>query len=536
MSSFFYNWFQRIRNLHKQFYFWILCLIAVSLPLSFAGLGIGMVLLFLNWLIEGGFQNKIRIFRKNKSLQIFLLLYLIHLAGMIYSIDLKYGFHDLQMKISLILFPLVIGTSEPLGKNRFIILNRFFIGAVMAGSFISLGLLLGIGNSEVTDVRDISIFISHIRFSLMIVLSIFFLIYLLRIKDNSLHQYTRMIDWVSLLWLIVFLFILKSMSGIIIFFLIIFILAIAGIIQSSSSKRIFYLFLIISLSAIVFIYSGWAVSNFYDVENVDLHNLEPFTGQGNKYTHDTITKGLENGNYVWIYLCEKELKKEWNERSGLDYDGKDKAGQSLKYTLIRYMSSLGLRKDSAGIAALTKKDIQNIENGYANYIFTKKFSLYSRVYTIIWEIDEFRYGYSVNGHSVSQRIIYVEQALKIIRSHFWFGVGTGDVKTAFQEEYRKDNRGLTEKWQLRAHNQYLTFLLTFGFPLFLLILYSMFYPAVMNGNLKRFIFLVFFIIAFCSMLNEDTLETHTGAGFFSFFYSLYLWGTEKLESTKEITG
>ena len=39
--------------------------------------------------------------------------------------------------------------------------------------------------------------------------------------------------------------------------------------------------------------------------------------------------------------------------------------------------------------------------------------------------------------------------------------------------------------------------------------------------------LLFLIIIFLSFLNEDTLETRTGATLFSFFYSLFLFSDSK---------
>jgi hypothetical protein len=38
--------------------------------------------------------------------------------------------------------------------------------------------------------------------------------------------------------------------------------------------------------------------------------------------------------------------------------------------------------------------------------------------------------------------------------------------------------------------------------------------------------MMFFFIAFLSMLNEDTLETHAGVTFFSYFYSLFLFARD----------
>ncbi|MEZ5199206.1 MAG: hypothetical protein R2764_23325 [Bacteroidales bacterium] len=85
-----------------------------------------------------------------------------------------------------------------------------------------------------------------------------------------------------------------------------------------------------------------------------------------------------------IYVSDKELEESWKSRSSFDYRGKDKKGQELKQTLIRYLNSKNLRKDMDGMAELTDKDIRNIEQGISNYHYARKFNLNSRIYKVLW--------------------------------------------------------------------------------------------------------------------------------------------------------
>jgi len=174
-----------------------------------------------------------------------------------------------------------------------------------------------------------------------------------------------------------------------------------------------------------------AISKFYAVEKVDFDNLEQFTASGNPYQHNTKWKQIENGYYVWLYVCPQELKKEWNRRSDIPYESKDKNGQQIKTTLIRYLTSKGFRKDSVGISKLTSEDIKNIENGIANYIYTNRYALYPKIYQTIWEIDVYRKGANPAGNSITQRWEFLKTAFSIIQNNFWFGTGTGDVQDAF---------------------------------------------------------------------------------------------------------
>jgi hypothetical protein len=61
---------------------------------------------------------------------------------------------------------------------------------------------------------------------------------------------------------------------------------------------------------------------------------------------------------------------------------------------------------------------------------------------------------------------------------------------------------------------------------FILVLFSIFYPAIKLKGFKNYLFVVFLIIALLSFLNEDTLETQIGITLFSYFYSLFLFGSK----------
>jgi O-antigen ligase len=113
--------------------------------------------------------------------------------------------------------------------------------------------------------------------------------------------------------------------------------------------------------------------------------------------------------------------------------------------------------------------------------------------------------------------------LNIFLQHFWTGVGTGDVQKAFDEEYGQENSRLSKEFRHRGHNQYLTFALTFGIGGFLFFIFSLFYPIFKMKKQSDYFYATFFVIAFISMLTEDTLETQAGVTFFAFFNSFFLF-------------
>jgi hypothetical protein len=259
-------------------------------------------------------------------------------------------------------------------------------------------------------------------------------------------------------------------------------------------------------------------------EKIDPLTLSTHTINGNKYTHDLNRNDYENQYPIWINVCEKELEHEWNLRSCIKYDAKDLKGQFINSTLIRYMSSLGYTKDSVGISKLTDQDIDMIEKGYTNNIFKNKWSLYPRFYELFWEIEYYAKGGNPSGHSLTQRIEYVKNTLRVIKGNFWFGVGTGDVDYEIKKQYNSDNSQIEPRWRLRTHNQVLTFFLTYGFTGFCWIVFAMVIALRKERKTVDFIFLCFFLIFLFSTINEDTLETQAGATFYAYFFSLLLLG------------
>ena len=202
----------------------------------------------------------------------------------------------------------------------------------------------------------------------------------------------------------------------------------------------------------------------------------------------------------------------------------------FQISFIQVVTSKNLRKDADGVNKLTRDDIHAIENGLANYIFLDEIGIKPRIYEIMWELDAFRNGKDPGGHSVAQRMVYLKVAFNIISQNPVFGVGTGDVKMKFDSYYRNSKVISDQRWWYRAHNQYITFLISFGAIGLLIILFSFFLPVFLEKKWGDYLFLCFALIGFLSMLTEDTLETQTGVSLFMFFYSLFLFGRMKSEN------
>ncbi|MBI9055306.1 MAG: O-antigen ligase family protein [Bacteroidales bacterium] len=488
-----------------------------------------MISLIVNYILELDFKRKFQILKDDKSILIFSLIFLIHLIWFFNTQNFKYAFHDIGNKAILILYPIIIGTSEKFSRKRIKIILLWFSASVVVSSLISTGILVGAFNIEVNDIRDISPFISHIRFSLLINVSIFSLAYFVFMRNMKTKKIERIFYFLIALWLVVFLFLLKSLTGILIFSIVLFITL---IFTSFNLERKRHKILLQSILVFSFIFVAAflirSVNKYYTIEEVDFSNLETKTVRGNLYKHFINNTQVENGNYVWIYVCDNELMKEWEERSDYSYNSTDAKNQKIRTTIIRYLSSKGLRKDSVGIASCTEIDIKNIESGLANYIYENKFSIYPLIYKVIWQIDVYLKGNNPAGNSITQRIEFLKAAKGIVSKNLFFGVGTGDVQDSFNTEYEIVKSKLPENRRHRAHNQYVTFLLTFGIFGFMILFFSMIYPIFLRKGFHNYLFIIFLAIALLSFINEDTLETQTGVTFFSYFYSLFLFGSKMI--------
>ena len=505
------TWFRRL-------YFIGILLLTASLPLSKFVMSVSQFIILGAWLLSGDLKGKFTTFFRCKPAVLVASVYLMHLLGVLWSEDLGYAMKDLRIKLPLLALPVIFSSSPPLSVVQFRQVLLTLIGATLVSVGCGLVIWMGWTGINVTDIRDISPFVSHIRLSLLICLSVVAALYFILVQ----HRYIFLL-LPAILVFIAFLVVLESITGL---GILIAVLLFIGIRRSMYLESKWWRAIVITCCLLVpvltFFYVNAVVKDFSVKETPDFNALEKYTPSGRPYEHFSDRSQRENGKLVWIYVCEEEIGQEWNKRSNLPYSGKDLKGNDLRFTLIRYMTSAGLKKDSAGIAAMTDRDIKAVESGKAN-VHYNTFGIYSRLHRLIWEIEQYRAGANPSGHSLTMRWEYWKTAWHIIREHPFTGVGTGDLPDAFKKQYETDQSRLDEKWRLRAHNQYLSIGVAFGIPglaWFVIVLVITLLTQLKKGDT---LFLAFWLIAVISMCTEDTLETQAGVTFFALFYCLFLF-------------
>ena len=525
-----------IRPYLNQAYLLGLLMVAVGLTLSPFMMGMSQFWLVLVWIFDGfytkSFKDKFSRFWHNKAAVLLVAFYLMHVVGLLWTTDFQYALKDLRVKLPILVMPFVMSSMEPVDRKRFDFVMLIYVLSVFIATQFSFVSYL---RHDYEDVREISHFISHIRFCLNIVFSMTVIGYYLYKRQSSKGKSVpafgvrtvvdRFLMWFLLLWFAFVIYILESLSGYVILSAVALVSAVYVFLQWKKSRAWHIAVGAATVAVMVVVAIGVVhyVNPMLKVEPVDFASLEKTTAQGNPYWHDTVYNPVEDGKFVGIYYCRKEMQETWPNRSDLPFDGTTTSGENLEATLARYLTSKDLRKDAQGVMALTDEDVHNIEQGVANYNNWKHPGVHARLSSTLFEYNIYRRFNNPNGGSLSQRIEFTRASFHIIRQHPWFGVGTGDVPKAFAQTYDEIQSPLREEFRFRAHNQYLAIAVAFGLVGLAFFLFVLFYPWLASKQNHTYLYMVFLFIMLLSMFPEDTLETQAGATLFAFFSSLLLF-------------
>jgi hypothetical protein len=505
-------------ELYAKLVFIVLAAMIVAMPSSRFLMSVSQFSFGALWLAHGRYREKWDAFIKNPAAILLTSFYLMHIIGVFYSTDINYALKDIRIKLPILIIPFMFSGFPKLNDKQFEKLIFYFIGSVLLVSII-VSIIYLFTKEELRYIIGRE-FVSHIRYSLSLNLAIFYLFLLYsqkRIGGKLKYLFVPVI-----LWLFYFLFFLEAFTGIVVFVILVFVML--GYFAFNSGKKItqlIYIVLFIAGGLGIAIFLNQFLKKHHHSEPIEVSSLDQFSPYGNLYIHEP-EQGTENGKYLYLYICNKELEKAWNERSEIPFDSLDAKGQRLKYTMYRYLTSLDLRKDKDGIDALSEQDIRNIENGIANIHYTKGIGIKSRLLKIIFEYENYLRTGNPSGHSVMQRVEYWKTGWSIVQKNFWIGVGTGDMDMVFKEEYNLLNSKLTEEARRRAHNQYLSIWIGFGLIGLIWFLIVVFYPPFALKRFENIYFSLFYISFVVSMLTEDTIETQAGVTFFILFSSIFL--------------
>jgi O-antigen ligase len=489
--------------------------LAFGLPMNKVLMSIGSIWGVSNLVLEGDFKVYWENLKTNKIFICLFTFFILHFVGLIWSENLAYGLHDIRVKLPLLAVCVALAARPIRSKKQIHIIFSALLVSLLITSTINYFSYIGwIGNRNYHEIREMSLFGSHIRYGILIVLGMTISFSLSLIYRKLLPFGFLLIVWFS--FYTYYSQVITSLIALVGVFIALFIYFFKLI-----PRWISFFLVAVSFSIVAV-----TISFFSNIKTpIETQKLS-YTSEGNAYTTDSTTVLYIEGENVYANICSFELEREWNARSKIPYNGFDERKQVLAATLLRYLHSKGLTKDGYGVKKLSKSDIVNIEKGQTRYNQLGS-GFISRLAGLKVQLENHA---DPNGHSLLQRLEYWKAGWNIFKQQPVFGVGTGDVQDAFDHYYETTHSRLKPDFRLRAHNSYLTFALSFGIFGLVLFLALIVYYLRVNMRQRNFIAIAFILIFILTSFIEDTLESQMGACIFALFIGLFIEDKRKEEA------
>ncbi|HXB10745.1 MAG TPA: hypothetical protein VNZ45_02070, partial [Bacteroidia bacterium] len=173
----------------------------------------------LCWIAEGNLKKKLSAFVSNKYALLLVLFYVLHIIGLIYTPDKAAGGFDLQVKLSMLIFPIMLVSEGEMSFGR----QKLFIESFVAGLCMGGLICLGYGcwryfteHVVVFEYMKFSIFHHPSYYSMYIDTALVMMFYLLTRKVAELKKWEKIFLISATFFLAFMLVLLESKSGLII--------------------------------------------------------------------------------------------------------------------------------------------------------------------------------------------------------------------------------------------------------------------------------------------------------------------------------
>lgn len=511
----------------------VIAILCVGLITSETIMTISTILLLVIWLLFGffstrslkGIANQFKLFISNKACVIFSLTYVVCLLSLTYSQDVSKGVSELLVKIPMLIMPLVFSMPIKIKERTVNIAISSFCATLVYASIYSLAVFFG---DPYYDYRATYPHISTVILGFDLAFGIILLIYILLRYKHKFKTWMKLLITAAILLFLTVIFIKKSLTGLVTLLVVSTLLSFTSntLFEISKRGKKLTFSLVLLITGVMAGYYIYAHHKYYDLK-IDINNLPKYTANNNLYTHDIEGSTLEEGNYDLCFLCEKELAQEWPKVSGTEY-------ANHKFTLIRYLNSLGYTKDSVGISKLTKENINDIKHGVANINY-KRFGFYPRLSETFFEIERYKKNGCPQG-SLTARVGAWVSGIEAIKQKPLFGYGTGEVvKTQRDMSFKifpclEVFHGHDElRHGILSHNQYIFFGTQSGIIGLIIIILCLIYPGVIQKKFNSFLWVSIFYSCMIFMMFDDILGSQAGVTMIVLFYFLFLFYDKERE-------
>ncbi len=141
----------------------------------------------------------------------------------------------------------------------------------------------------------------------------------------------------------------------------------------------------------------------------------------------------------------------------------------------------------------------------------------------------------ISTSSTAKRLDAIEVSCSIIKDNFWSGTGTGDINAEMKKRYLLIGEIEAAKSYQSPHNQFLGSFAMYGI-LGLISLLLIFVSFFINTyNKKPTLFFAWGIMMLCLFFIEDIFNLQTCVTYFTYFYSLFIFGINYNKNIKTTT-
>lgn len=196
--------------------FGLLCLTSFMLAFYIFATPLCIILFVVAWLFEGDLKRKFTAWLNNNYALLFVALYFVYLAGMLYTENKAHGWMDMQIKLSILLFPIILSSEGQMDfKKQKWFGFAFISGAVLHGMYclvFASWIYLSQGKVQFTYM-GFSRFVHPSYYSMYIDLAFVFMYYALAAKGKELTKKEKLFIYISAPFLLIILILLESKMG-----------------------------------------------------------------------------------------------------------------------------------------------------------------------------------------------------------------------------------------------------------------------------------------------------------------------------------
>jgi O-antigen ligase len=174
---------------YEKSYFYLLVLLAISIPLSRAGISLAILSLMLLWVIEGNYKSKYATIKAIPFFQTTFLFFSFMTLSLLWSANIEEGLH--YMRLYSYWFIIVIIVTSLNEKYIPYIINAFIL-AMFVSEILTYGVYFEFWSIKGATRAEPTIFMTHINYSVLLAVTV-----VLLLNRIFMHQSTKQVKALS---------------------------------------------------------------------------------------------------------------------------------------------------------------------------------------------------------------------------------------------------------------------------------------------------------------------------------------------------